>query len=84
VLKHPPPVVHFAGFGDSSLDFELRVFLRDVRERIGTSSALRFAMLAALRDAGITIPFPQRDLHFRSGAPENGTRSEGSEPPSGG
>ncbi|WP_141702173.1 mechanosensitive ion channel family protein [Methyloceanibacter stevinii] len=65
VLKHPPPVVHFSGFGDSSLDFELRVFLRDVRERITTSSALRFAILAALRDANISIPFPQRDVHMR-------------------
>lgn len=72
VLKHPPPVVHFAGFGDSSLDFELRVFLRDVRERITTSSALRFAILAALRDANITIPFPQRDVHVRGGSPEDG------------
>jgi len=65
VLKSPPPVVHFAGFGDSSLDFELRVFLRDVRERIKSSSDLRFAILGALREAGISIPFPQRDLHIK-------------------
>jgi small-conductance mechanosensitive channel len=84
VLKHPPPVVHFAGFGDSSLDFELRVFLRDVRERIATSSALRFAMLAALRDAGISIPFPQRDVHFREGAPQSGTQSPDVDAPDGG
>jgi small-conductance mechanosensitive channel len=70
VLKQPPPVVHFAGFGDSSLDFELRVFLRDVRNRIGWSSELRFAILAALRDAGISIPFPQRDVHVKGGTPE--------------
>jgi len=68
VLKSPPPIVHFAGFGDSSLDFELRVFLRDVRERIKSSSELRFAILGALRDAGISIPFPQRDLHIKDGA----------------
>lgn len=67
VLRHPPPVVIFAGFGESSLDFELRVYLRDVRERIGTSSNLRFAILAALRDANISIPFPQRDVHIRAG-----------------
>ena len=67
VLKHPPAVVHFAGFGDSSLDFELRVFLRDVRQRITTSSELRFAILEALRNAGITIPFPQRDVHVVGG-----------------
>ncbi len=65
VLKSPPPVVHFAGFGDSSLDFELRVFLRDVRERIKSSSDLRFAILGALREAGVSIPFPQRDLHIK-------------------
>ena len=67
VLKSPPPIVHFAGFGDSSLDFELRVFLRDVRERIKSSSELRFAISPALRDAGISIPFPQRDIHIKDG-----------------
>ena len=67
VLKSPPPVVHFAGFGDSSLDFELRVFLRDVRDRIKSSSDLRFAILNALREAGISIPFPQRDIHIKDG-----------------
>jgi potassium-dependent mechanosensitive channel len=70
VLKSPPPIVHFAGFGDSSLDFELRVFLRDVRERIKSMSELRFAILAALRGAGIGIPFPQRDLHIKGGPGE--------------
>jgi potassium-dependent mechanosensitive channel len=67
MLKSPPPVVHFSGFGDSSLDFELRVFLRDVRDRIKSSSDLRFAILTALRDAGISIPFPQRDIHVKDG-----------------
>jgi small-conductance mechanosensitive channel len=67
VLKSPPPLVHFAGFGDSALDFELRVYLRDVGERIRSSSDLRFAILTALREAGITIPFPQRDLHIKEG-----------------
>jgi potassium-dependent mechanosensitive channel len=66
VLKSPPPVVYFAGFGDFSLDFELRVFLRDVRERIKSLSELRFAILAALREADIRIPFPQQDMHIKS------------------
>ena len=71
VLKSPPPVVHFAGFGDSSLDFELRVFLRDVGLRLTTLSDLRFAILEALREEGISIPFPQRDVHVKGGpAPE--------------
>jgi small-conductance mechanosensitive channel len=65
--------VHFAGFGESSLDFELRVFLRDVSNRIGWSSELRFAILYALREANITIPFPQRDIHVLERAPEAGS-----------
>ncbi len=77
-LKSPPPLVHFAGFGDSSLNFELRVFLRDARNRIDASSELRFAILAALNDAGITIPFPQRDLHIKHAARSaNASRQEG-------
>lgn len=65
VLKHPVPVVHFAGFGDSSLDFELRVYLRDAGQRVSTGSELRYAILAALNQARIEIPFPQRDIHIK-------------------
>ena len=77
VLKRPAPVVHFAGFGDSSLDFELRVYLQDVGKRITTASELRYAMLSALNKAAIEIPFPQRDVHLKGGGPvEEGGRSE--------
>lgn len=68
VLKHPSPIVHFAGFGDSALDFELRVFLRDAGQRISVASDLRFALWSALKDAGISIPFPQRDVHIKAEA----------------
>ena len=68
VLKHPAPVVHFAGFGDSALDFELRVFVRDAGQRVCVASDLRFAIWSALNDAKITIPFPQRDIHIIKGA----------------
>ena len=81
-LKSPPAVVHFAGFGDSSLDFELRVFLRDVRERVKSSSDLRFAILAALRDAGIGIPFPQRDIHIKDGGAATGQEPRAPRDPS--
>jgi small-conductance mechanosensitive channel len=70
-LKTPAPIVHFAGFGDSSLDFELRVFLRDAGQRITVASDLRFAIWSALQDAGIVIPFPQRDLHIKDGEVKN-------------
>jgi small-conductance mechanosensitive channel len=65
VLKSPAPFVYFAGYGESSLDFELRVFLRNVGRRLLVSSELRFAIWFALKDAGITMPFPQRDLHIK-------------------
>ena len=62
----PRPLVLFRGFGDSSLDFELRVHLYDVDRRLSTISNLNFAIDKAFRDEGIEIPFPQRDLHVRT------------------
>jgi potassium efflux system protein len=68
-LKVSPPKVLFRGFGESSLDFELRCFIRLVDRRLDTLSELNFAIERVLREAGIQIPFPQRDLHVRSVAP---------------
>lgn len=61
-----PPRVIFRGFGDSSLNFELRCFISQVDSRLSTLSDLNFAIEKALRDNEIEIPFPQRDLHLRS------------------
>ncbi len=68
VFKAPAPLALFRGFGESSLDFELRVFMNpsDVLE---VPSDLVVAINEALKEAGIEIPFPQRDLHVR-GVPE--------------
>ncbi len=66
VMKDPAPQVLFVGFGDSSLNFELRAFLPDVREFIVAKHELHLAVDAAFREAGIEIAFPQRDLHLRS------------------
>jgi len=71
----PDPRVLFLGFGDSSLNFELRCIIRDVDRRLQTLSELNLAIDAAFREAGIEIPFPQRDLHFRN-APPSETKSE--------
>jgi small-conductance mechanosensitive channel len=60
----PKPMVLFRGFGDSSLDFELRVHLYDVDRRLSTISNLNFAIDKAFREEGIVIPFPQRDVHM--------------------
>jgi potassium efflux system protein len=66
VLDEPAPQVYFSGFGDSSLDFILHVYLRQLTDRLPLVHAVHNAILKALRDNGIQIPFPQRDLHIRS------------------
>ncbi len=66
----PKPRVLFREFGDSSLNFELRVFLHNVDNRLSVVSDLNFAIDKAFREAGIEIPFPQRDLHIKS-MPDN-------------
>ena len=61
------PVVLFRGFGDSSLDFELRCMVRHMDKRFAVESDLNVAIDKAFREHAIEIPFPQRDLHLRSG-----------------
>jgi small-conductance mechanosensitive channel len=60
-----PPLVLFRNFGDSSLNFELRCFIREIQKRLVTLSELNYAIEKKLRQAGIEIPFPQRDIHLR-------------------
>lgn len=62
----PKPKVVFREFGDSSLNFELRVFLYNVDSRLDVISDLNFAIDKAFREENIEIPFPQRDLHVKS------------------
>lgn len=69
VLDDPAPAVFFLGFGDSSLNFEARVFVGSLAARLPTLHELHAAILAALREADIEIPFPQRDLHLRTNFP---------------
>lgn len=64
VLTEPPAVALFLAFGESSLDFELRVWTSRFNEWVRIRSELNVAVNAALRDANIEIPFPQRSLHF--------------------
>lgn len=66
VLDTPRPVALFRGFGDSSLDFQLRVWVAAFEHWFQVHSDLNVAVNAALARAGIEIPFPQRDLHLRS------------------
>lgn len=66
VLQEPPPTVLFTEFGESSLDFSLLAWIPDPLAKPQITSDLRFAIDREFREAGIEIPFPQRDLHLRS------------------
>ena len=70
--KYPQPKVLFRDFGDSSLDFFLRVFLKNINDRHHVGSDLRFAIDAAFRENNISIPFPQRDLHIKEAGKNTG------------
>ncbi len=66
VLKDPPPLVLFAGFGDNSLNFELRVFFSGIENNLPLWHDINVAIDDAFRKAGIEIAFPQRDIHIRT------------------
>jgi potassium-dependent mechanosensitive channel len=67
ILSAPAPQVFFLGFGDSVLEFQLLVWIAQPSRQLVIKSDLYFAIEASLRRHEIEIPFPQRDLHIRSG-----------------
>jgi small-conductance mechanosensitive channel len=70
VLKEPAPKAFFLRFGENSLDFELLAWIGRIEGSTQVRSDLAVGVNRALNDAGITIPFPQRELHLKSVAPE--------------
>ena len=66
ILKDPEPIIVFNQFGDSSLNFTLYAFLPSLENRLRTIHEMHVGIHAAFAEAGIEIPFPQRDLHLRS------------------
>ena len=68
VLSDPAPRVLFEGLGNSSLDFNLMVWIADPPKQFRIKSDLYFRIEATLRHRHIEIPFPQQDLHVRSGS----------------
>jgi small-conductance mechanosensitive channel len=68
VLPQPEPTVFLETFGGSSINLELVVWSKEMSYRPRRfRSDLNFAIAQKLREAGIEIPGPQRDLHFRDG-----------------
>lgn len=68
VMADPPPQVLFKAFGDSTLNFELRIFIPSLEHWVPVGHELHNAIIEAFRELDIEIAFPQRDLHIRSGA----------------
>ncbi len=66
ILIEPEPYALFVGFGASSLDFTLRAWASDPKDWLKIQSDMAVRVNQAIRQAGIEIPFPQRDLHLRS------------------
>ena len=65
-LKDPKPDVVFNAFGDSSLNFVLRVFISSIDDLMPIISEMHFAIDNAFREAKIEIAFPQQDIHIRT------------------
>jgi potassium efflux system protein len=70
VLRDPEPFSHFVGLTGSALELELHVFVKDLADRLPAKHELYTEAIRRLQEAGIEIPFPQRDLHIRS-SPQN-------------
>ncbi|MEM9163425.1 MAG: mechanosensitive ion channel domain-containing protein [Cyanobacteria bacterium P01_F01_bin.4] len=66
VLRYPQPRLRFLGFGESCLDFDLLVWIRDPRHQFDIKSDVYYLLEANLRQHQIEIPFPQRDLNLRT------------------
>jgi potassium efflux system protein len=66
VLNDPPPQALFVAFGDSTLSFELRVYVPGLEVYGAVQHDLNSAIDSQFRSAGIDIAFPQRDVHVRS------------------
>ena len=79
VIKDPAPVCRFMEFGDNGLLLELRVWIEDPEEGVGNvKSTLNLSIWRSFREAGITFPYPQRDLYIKE-LPALFAASEGGE-----
>ncbi|MCP4853871.1 MAG: mechanosensitive ion channel [Fuerstiella sp.] len=66
VMSDPGPITTFENFGDSSLDLVLRAYLPNLDNRLGTTTELFTQINLRFAEEGISIPFPQRDVHMQA------------------
>ena len=64
-LSDPAPKVVVKNFGESSVDLEARIWIKDARKRIDTISYLTDRIKHAFDEEGIEIPYPKRDVYVR-------------------
>lgn len=76
VMKNPKPVVLFNEMAESSLNFRILIWTEDSDRWLIIKSEVVFMVFEALSDAGIKIPFPQRDLHIKSSEVDFGKGSK--------
>jgi len=83
VLETPPPKGLFTGYGDSSINFELRAWTAQFSNWAAIRSELAAAVYDAVYAAGMAFPFPQRDVHIlgdqtaqKAAAPRSGGSAE--------
>jgi small-conductance mechanosensitive channel len=73
ILTTPKPTCLVKGFGDSAIDLELRIWIRDPHNGISNiKSAIYVRIWQAFKEEGIEIPFPQRVVHLAADGPETG------------
>jgi small-conductance mechanosensitive channel len=71
VLNKPEPIIVFSDFGESSLNFSLHFFSKNLFRIERTKSDIRFEIDRLFRENEISIPFPQRDIWFKNQAPDS-------------
>jgi len=76
ILSDPGPTVLFKGFGESTLDLDLRVFIPSMDAYSEALNTINTSIDDTFKEAGLEIAFPQRDLHIRSVEPLIRTRRE--------
>lgn len=69
VLEDPAPQIILDEYGDSSINFELRVWVESPRKRVNVRHEINVAIRGRFEEEDIEIPYPQRDLHLRSSVP---------------